>query len=230
MKKKLLLITSSLLFILSFAITSYARPQKMEDGTIFDPEFYLRTYPDVAAACGTDAAALYQHYSSSGKAEGREAYYNEKQSKIINIFKISHSIDDFYEYDNGIIMRISNYTSMLFDFETYEKPLPSQYVIQRTDFSDGLLDQDHNGIDDRDPMNGCGYTDLNYNGIADGSSVDLNTVPQEFRWYFSDTESFLGENHLLGYRLCEHNVVGSTTLCAPCIEWMEQHPLHFTAS
>ncbi len=38
----------------------------------FDAEFYARTYPDVAAALGTDAAALYQHYVTMGKAEGRK--------------------------------------------------------------------------------------------------------------------------------------------------------------
>lgn len=224
MKKKTFLITTSI-FMLLFVMTSYARPQKMEDGNIFDSEFYSRQYPDIAAAIGTDTAKLYQHYLSSGKAEGREVYANEKQAKIINISSTALSKDDLYEYDNGLIVRVAKYRDIIFDMGGYDKPLPSQYIIVRTDFSDGLRDADHNGIDDRDPMNGCGYTDLNYNGVADGASVDLSTVPEEFRWYFADTESFLGEDKLLGYRLCEHNVVGGLDLCAECIEWMKLHPI-----
>ncbi len=61
--------------------------------------------------------------------------------------------------------------------------------------------------------------------MNDGSSVDLSTFPEEFRWYFSDEETFLGENKRLGYRLCEHNVIGAIDLCAECIEWMRLHPI-----
>lgn len=37
----------------------------------FDPVFYANTYPDVKAAYGTDETALYNHYITCGKAEGR---------------------------------------------------------------------------------------------------------------------------------------------------------------
>lgn len=40
----------------------------------FDPVFYAQTYPDVAAAIGTDPQALYCHYLTSGAAEGRLAH------------------------------------------------------------------------------------------------------------------------------------------------------------
>ncbi len=43
------------------------------DGTIFDAEYYAQTYPDVANAVGTDRDALYNHYVTFGKAEGRLA-------------------------------------------------------------------------------------------------------------------------------------------------------------
>lgn len=46
-------------------------PKQLEDGTFFDAAYYAATYPDVAAALGTDEAALYNHYVSYGKAEGR---------------------------------------------------------------------------------------------------------------------------------------------------------------
>lgn len=37
----------------------------------FDPVFYAATYPDVAAAFGTDAQALLRHYQEYGSQEGR---------------------------------------------------------------------------------------------------------------------------------------------------------------
>lgn len=47
---------------------------KMPDGTLFDPVFYAKTYPDVIAVLGTDANALYNHYKTYGKKEGRLPY------------------------------------------------------------------------------------------------------------------------------------------------------------
>lgn len=44
---------------------------KVEVKEAFDPVFYANTYPDVKAAIGTDEAALYNHYITCGKAEGR---------------------------------------------------------------------------------------------------------------------------------------------------------------
>lgn len=48
-----------------------ASPKTMPDGTVFDAEYYAKTYPDVVSAIGTDENALYQHYVMAGKAEGR---------------------------------------------------------------------------------------------------------------------------------------------------------------
>lgn len=42
----------------------------------FDPIFYANTYADVAAAFGTDANALYNHYINCGRSEGRKAFVN----------------------------------------------------------------------------------------------------------------------------------------------------------
>lgn len=39
----------------------------------FDPAFYAAAYPDVAAACGTEEAALLRHYLDFGQGEGRRA-------------------------------------------------------------------------------------------------------------------------------------------------------------
>ena len=46
----------------------------MADGTLFDASYYLSTYPDLATAIGTDANALWVHYSHFGRAEGRTGY------------------------------------------------------------------------------------------------------------------------------------------------------------
>jgi len=55
-------------------MTAFAAPETMPDGTVFDAEYYAQTYPDVVAALGTDAGAMYQHYVTFGRNEGRLAY------------------------------------------------------------------------------------------------------------------------------------------------------------
>ena len=56
------------------SMTAYAAPKTMPDGGVFDAQYYAATYPDVAAAFGTDENLLYQHYLTAGKAEGRLPY------------------------------------------------------------------------------------------------------------------------------------------------------------
>lgn len=48
----------------------------------FDYETYADTYPDLKAAFGYDAAALYNHYISYGKAEGRVATFTEEAQVV----------------------------------------------------------------------------------------------------------------------------------------------------
>ena len=73
MKKKLTVLI--LICVLMFSgMSVFAAPKTMADGGIFDPEYYAATYPDVAAAFGTDENLLYQHYLICGKAEGRLPY------------------------------------------------------------------------------------------------------------------------------------------------------------
>lgn len=73
MKKKLI---SALAFTFAMAmtITAHATPVQMENGDIFDADYYAATNPDVVAALGIDAEALYNHYLLCGKAEGRPGY------------------------------------------------------------------------------------------------------------------------------------------------------------
>lgn len=75
MKKKILkTITAVCMATLISSTTAFAAPQTMPDGATFDPQFYANTYPDVAAAMGTDSSALYQHYKTYGQKEGRLPY------------------------------------------------------------------------------------------------------------------------------------------------------------
>lgn len=57
--------------IILFPGYAKAAPQQMPDGTVFDPVYYAENNPDVEAAVGNDANALYSHYVTYGKAEGR---------------------------------------------------------------------------------------------------------------------------------------------------------------
>lgn len=72
MKKKLSIVTLlTIVMTMCFGMTVFASPKTMPDGTVFDAEYYAKTYPDVTAVFGTDENALYQHYVTMGKAEGR---------------------------------------------------------------------------------------------------------------------------------------------------------------
>lgn len=77
-KNNILKLTLALMFgLVMMAMTSaetYAAPKQMPDGNMFDATYYAATYPDLAAALGTDEAALYNHYVTCGKAEGRIPY------------------------------------------------------------------------------------------------------------------------------------------------------------
>jgi len=72
MKKKTMMCIAAVMCLCS-SMTVYAAPETMPDGTVFDAEYYAQTYPDVAAVFGTDKDALYSHYATYGKAEGRSA-------------------------------------------------------------------------------------------------------------------------------------------------------------
>ena len=72
MKRKLLFtLLLTIVMTMCFGMTAFASPKTMPDGTVFDAEYYAKTYPDVVSAIGTDENALYQHYVMAGKAEGR---------------------------------------------------------------------------------------------------------------------------------------------------------------
>ena len=81
--------------------------------------------------------------------------------------------------------------------------------LKRTDFKDGIMDNDGNGIDDRDAINSFGCYDLNYDGVDDRSVV---TNAHGFGYVANGDLEIINENRRqidrLSY-LCEHNVVNT---------------------
>lgn len=106
-------------------------------------------------------------------------------------------------FSDGTKMRQTN-----IDFYYYGE-YPAKYFIARTDFSDGLLDMDCNGIDDRDPLNGCGYTDLDFNCVADERQA--YSVAHTLPGYFPGAEC------ISVYSKCSHGIINECCeLCNAC--------------
>lgn len=59
-------------------------PVKAEAAGKFDPAYYAAAYPDVAAAVGMDANALYVHYVSYGRLEGRLPYAGAEAGELVD--------------------------------------------------------------------------------------------------------------------------------------------------
>lgn len=75
---------------------------RMPDGTLFDPEFYVKRYPDVVAIFGTDPMLLYAHYVYYGMAEGRLPYEGYQASQLKLTFSTTGAIADCYSVDDII--------------------------------------------------------------------------------------------------------------------------------
>lgn len=82
-------------FSLYSGMTALAAPETMADGSIFDAEYYAQNNPDVTAMYGTDKEALFFHYVTYGKAEGRLAYGDDTviylEKLIKHVFRFAFS-------------------------------------------------------------------------------------------------------------------------------------------
>ena len=76
--------------ILLLALAAFSSKAKAND---FDPAYYAARYPDVAAAYGTDSAALYKHYLQYGMAENRFKNAYEEATGIITPLDLTTYID-----------------------------------------------------------------------------------------------------------------------------------------
>lgn len=302
MKKKLLNVLLLTSVIVGSSLTVCAQPETMPDGTIFDAEYYAETYPDVAAAIGTDENALYQHYVAHGRAEGRKPVNQAADNTIGNptidtenlsayptvaqetegityvvrkgLCKVDtsnniglmqmDSLMDIKIYALGGNTRwvwckimaddryrqLQSYNNDLSNVIIRERQLDTAYVqsmiasatsrlqidlsginfVKRTDFPDGLKDADGNGIDDRDPINGMGFIDLNHNGIDDRQVMlfDAAGRTEEVNDFYAKTDAklyptqngamgnsvfhsnfFSYGSSIYGGYVCPHNVICS---------------------
>ena len=220
MKRKVLL-TAIAIMTLGCSIPVYAQPKTMPDGTLFDAEYYANTYPDVKAVFGNDEKALYNHYVQYGKAEGRLPYAGSaaagslagKQttdssktvvSRVARLHPRTKETEFWITtYSDGLKMRETNKAYF------FHNDFPEQYFIPRTDFSDGLLDVDGNGIDDRDLYNSCGYSDLDFNCVSDERQAYVRSLNPD--------TLFPGPEIASVYHKCSHGVVAQAfELCAEC--------------
>jgi len=170
-----------------------AQTKVMSDDFIFDADFYAEQNLDVVAVVGTDEYALYQHYNNAGEKEGRLAVAIQGAAVVSRepITAYDSLLGYVYTLEDGTLARVTN--------RQYCNPVNSfdnKYIIPRTDYSTGLLDEDGNGIDDRDPYNDMGYSDFNYNGIADEAPAKADYP------YSKET------GYSLYVRTCKHNIVG----------------------
>lgn len=201
-------------------VISYAAPVEMPDGTMFDAEYYAQQNPDVVKTLGTSQEALYQHYVQYGREEGRlPAAPDDKSTDTPNSASNEIVATQTLGFENEVVGKVTTgwiYTladgtmvsEVSYDYlaRNYKDGFGAEYLIPRTDYNSGLIDEDGNGIDDRDPYNNCGYTDRNYNGIAD-EAPEL---------------SYMKESMMSPGRLCEHGVVKAgwffEDFCQPCKE------------
>lgn len=255
MKKRFLTLCSVVL-LTAGSQTVLAAPQTMPDGTVFDAEYYAEAYPDVAAVLGTDAAVLYQHYVNHGKQEGRLPYAADVTADTVQTVTQPAVIKDeegvtyvIREVDKQVYLPTSGWTKRKVPTKFYLLGADTEYVrsqggytnhawdsalegipaVKRTDFADGLLDLDGNGIDDRDPINSMGFVDLNYDGVDDRQQVknmgyrryyktgelvnvgyDEVTDAQAIDWSsFQQSASFASTGYKSLSYLCPHGVVCS---------------------
>lgn len=100
-------------------IAAIGNPIHADAAEEFDPVYYGTVYPDVAAAFGTDAEALYNHYITYGQKEGRLPYAGatggETVTGIAGTATVSTDAPSQTDVTaNGIvpIEKLQNYTSL----------------------------------------------------------------------------------------------------------------------
>lgn len=82
-----------------------ANAEEAVSNTIFNADFYADTYPDLKAAFGNDSNLLYNHFVTTGMAEGRQGsanfnvlVYKEKNPDLQAVFQ-----DNLTEYYNHFV-------------------------------------------------------------------------------------------------------------------------------
>lgn len=82
------------------SIVANAQPKVMDDGTVFDAEYYAEKYADVVAVYGTKEASLFQHYTDYGRSENREAVQTPDINTFDPVYYAKHNPDVVAVYGN----------------------------------------------------------------------------------------------------------------------------------
>ena len=228
MRKKVCTLLTAFTLTLASSMTAFAAPEVMPDGGVFDAEYYAQNNPDVVAAFGTDKELLYSHYVNCGKAEGRLGFQITADmyttcpvasQKTLELLATGGTEGVHYIRPSKVNPHMKEYR--LGGSESGWDNWSEELLLERTDFPDGLIDLDGNGLDDRDPINSLGFIDLNMNGMDDRSvgvwdKTDLEKNPTNKEEHWTTGTSYM----------CEHGVVCkskvSPKLCVQCEAIEEQ--------
>lgn len=118
MKKKMLVIAATLIVLLGCSMTVCAEPRLMENGCIFDAEFYAQQNPDVVAAFGAEEEVLFQHYVTSGKAEGRLPYLPGSEYTLSDLERVSAGTRDKEAYNQYPKIYGQDYLAQISSFDS----------------------------------------------------------------------------------------------------------------
>ncbi len=81
-----------------------------EEGRFFDAERYAADYPDLAAAFGNNRAALWNHYKTSGMAEGRIVHAtDERNEAILRMMDVADSITNAEMTDADKVLAVHDW-------------------------------------------------------------------------------------------------------------------------
>ncbi len=170
---------------------------------------YAAAAEKLAEGADTDAAEEAQTTSSEAEAdktasgvyvEKKITYHYAPNFNSIQIYRLGGN-SKYVWYDSAKSNRTVNEVAA----EDYGVSLDDIDFVTRTDFADGLIDNDGNGIDDRDPINGMGFIDLNHNGIDDRQAL---TMVPSYTDGSHDTPligDYIGECYM-----CPHKILCST--------------------
>lgn len=94
--KKLLITVCAVVILFNSNSIAYAKTVQLDDGEIFDSDYYADTYPDLKQAFGYDFDALLDHYMTYGKQEGRKTFADANlqngavQNNLVSIDKLAN--------------------------------------------------------------------------------------------------------------------------------------------
>lgn len=230
MKKRILTMIVVMAMVLGSSMTALAAPELILNTEnryeVFDPVYFLNIASqneDVKAYKRADIMTVYQYYteycSRYGWVEGYDMTNPTAGSNVVPKYE-----------ENGVLyvfqpVMPAEVTAALAAGPTgpmdYENPIDNfiyefAYIF-RTDDGSGLIDADGNGIDDRDPVNACGYIDLNFNGRDDRIEnyqyvqrvmeiqMDATIWPDKKAKLIEEAKMYLEWPSLM----CEHGVLSS---------------------